>query len=117
MDPGRSRRPQRTCVQCRTKGDKDRFLRIAGRPGTAWELDPRGTRPGRGIYLCRDAGCLGEFARMIRTKKGAARLRMGGSAEALADQVEAFLAGSGRPDAGFGKPVGTGCARGRRGAS
>jgi predicted RNA-binding protein YlxR (DUF448 family) len=118
MGPERRRhRPQRMCVQCRNKGDKDGFFRIAGRPGEGWEPDPRGTRPGRGIYLCRDMGCVEEFTKKIGTKKGAARWKMGGSAEVLVQYLEACRAGSGRPDVRSVKPLGTGCARGRRGAS
>jgi len=87
-------RPQRTCVQCGVKGDKDGFYRIAGRPGKGWEPDPGGTIPGRGIYLCRDAGCIEGFARRIRTQKGAARWKMGASAATLAAHLEARRDGS-----------------------
>ncbi|MDH3237138.1 MAG: DUF448 domain-containing protein [Deltaproteobacteria bacterium] len=81
-------RPERTCVQCGAKGHKDGFFRIAGRPGKGWEPDPAARRPGRGIYLCRGTGCIGSFARRIRTPKGARRFRMGASAASLADSLE-----------------------------
>lgn len=93
------------------------MLRIAGSPEKGWAPDLRGTRPGRGIYLCREAGCIGEFTKVIRTRKGAARWKMGGSAEAVAAVLETFLPGYGRPEADAGDPEGTGCARRRRGAS
>ncbi len=82
-------RPQRTCVQCGAKADKDGLFRIVGRPGKRWDPDPGGKMPGRGIYLCRGTGCMEEFARRIRTRKGASRLRMGASAPSLADHLEA----------------------------
>jgi predicted RNA-binding protein YlxR (DUF448 family) len=89
MAPARKRGPpQRTCVQCRAKGDKDRFLRIAGRPGEGWEPDPGAERDGRGFYLCRGTGCIEGFARSIRTPKGARRFRIGSSAASLADILE-----------------------------
>ncbi|HEU5359810.1 MAG TPA: YlxR family protein [Candidatus Deferrimicrobiaceae bacterium] len=86
--------PQRTCVQCGTKGDKGGFYRIAGRPGKGWEPDPEAKMPGRGIYLCRDAACIAGFARRIRTQKGAARWKMGASAGSLAIRLEAWRDGS-----------------------
>jgi predicted RNA-binding protein YlxR (DUF448 family) len=94
MIPKRKRhRPQRTCVQCGAKADKDRFFRIAGRPGKRWDPDPAARMPGRGIYLCRSTGCVEEFARRIRTRKGAARMGMGASAASLADHLEAWREG------------------------
>lgn len=85
-DPGA---PQRTCVQCGAKGEKGRLLRIAGRRGREWAIDPGGRREGRGIYLCRDPGCLAGFARRLRTRKGASRLGIGAGADALADALDA----------------------------
>ena len=94
MTPGRRpHRPQRTCVQCRAKKGKEGLFRLAGRPGKGWEPDPGAVRPGRGIYLCRDTGCIERFAQRIRTQKGAARWKMGRSAEELADRLEARLSG------------------------
>ncbi len=90
----RSHRPQRTCVQCRAKKDKEGLFRIAGREGRGWEPDPLAVRPGRGIYLCRDTGCIERFAKRIRTQKGAARWKMGRSAAALADRLETGLFGA-----------------------
>ena len=83
------RRPQRTCVQCGAKGDKSGFRRIAGRPGEAWEPDPGTGVPGRGLYLCREGDCVEGFARRIRTRKGAARFRLGAHAASLADRLDA----------------------------
>ncbi len=84
----RGHRPQRTCVQCGAKGDKDGFLRIAGRPGREWEPDPGAERSGRGFYLCRGSGCIEDFAKNIRTQKGSRRFRVGASAASLADALE-----------------------------
>ncbi len=70
-------------------------MRIAGRPETGWQPDPEGRKPGRGIYLCRKPQCVEGFARRIRTPKGGARWRMGGSGADLADRLAAWWAGEG----------------------
>lgn len=91
MTPRPDRRfPRRTCAQCGRAGEKDAFLRLAGRPGELWEPDPEGKRPGRGIYLCRNAACVGGFARALRTRKGAARWGMGDRAGEVADRIDAW---------------------------
>lgn len=77
-------------MQCGRPGDKETFLRMAGRPGERWEPDPEGKRPGRGIYLCREEACIAGFARALRTRKGAARWRMGGLAGEVADRIDAW---------------------------
>ena len=87
------RDPLRTCVQCGGKAEKRSLLRIAGRPGGGWTPDPEGTRPGRGIYLCRKAECVEGFVRRIRTPKGAARWRMGTSGTELGEKISAWWAG------------------------
>jgi predicted RNA-binding protein YlxR (DUF448 family) len=98
VTPRRSdaRKPQRTCVQCGTASDKERLLRIAGRPGSEWTPDPDGLLPGRGIYLCRDGACVEKFAERIRTRKGGARWRMGEAGGELADRLAAAWAGRGK---------------------
>ncbi len=94
MTPGRDRhRPERTCVQCGAKGEKEGFLRVARRPGGGFDPDPRGQAAGRGIYLCRETACIERFARRIRTAKGAARFRMGDAAAGLADRLDAWQTG------------------------
>lgn len=82
--------PQRSCVQCGAAGGKGRFLRIAGRPGSTWAPDPGGRLPGRGIYLCREGGCIERFASRIRTRKGGARWKMGDGGMELADRLDAM---------------------------
>lgn len=88
--------PERTCVQCGASGRKESFLRIAGRPGSGWDPDPGGRKPGRGIYLCRTAECVAGFARRLRTPKGAARWKMGIDGAVLADKVSAWWAAEDR---------------------
>lgn len=92
IPPSEVRAPRRTCVQCGETGGKRSFLRIAGRPERGWEPDPEGLKPGRGIYVCRNAACVEEFVKRIRTPKGGARWKMGSSGAALADRVAAWWA-------------------------
>ncbi|OGP33842.1 MAG: hypothetical protein A2X88_01840 [Deltaproteobacteria bacterium GWC2_65_14] len=82
--------PRRTCVTCGRTGEKGSFLRIAGRPGERWEIDPEGRRPGRGIYLCRAEACVRGLSRRLGTRKGAGRWRMGTHAVALAGELETW---------------------------
>ncbi len=77
-------------MSCGRGGDKHTFLRIAGRVGGPWEIDPEGRKPGRGIYLCREEECIRRFLRRLRTRKGGDRWRMGKDAGGLAAQVESW---------------------------
>ena len=54
-------RPQRTCIVCRLKTDKDELLRIVRLPDHSFKLDRSGCLPGRGAYVCRFGKCW-EFA-------------------------------------------------------
>jgi len=48
--------PLRTCVACRTTGDKRELLRVVRTP-QGIELDPGGRKAGRGAYVCRRPEC------------------------------------------------------------
>jgi hypothetical protein len=87
--------PLRTCVQCGAVLPKGRLLRVAGRPGGGWEPDPRGTLPGRGIYLCRGGECMAKFSARVRTPKGGARWKMGAAGPELARRLAAMASGTG----------------------
>lgn len=49
--------PQRTCVACRTTGDKRKLVRAVRTPEGSVEVDPSGKRDGRGAYLCARPAC------------------------------------------------------------
>lgn len=58
--------PQRTCAGCRTVRPQRELVRVVRTPTGGVELDDeRGKRPGRGVYVCPDEGCL---QRALRTK-------------------------------------------------
>ena len=50
--------PQRQCVGCREMKDKRALIRVVRSPEGEVSLDFRGTKPGRGAYVCPDAACL-----------------------------------------------------------
>ena len=49
--------PERTCVGCRKKCEKDELIRFAYYNGVM-SFDREWSLPGRGAYLCRDDACL-----------------------------------------------------------
>jgi|SRR5689334_1018833 predicted RNA-binding protein YlxR (DUF448 family) len=55
-------RPQRTCIGCMRRDDKERMLRIAV-CGDTLTLDEDARMPGRGAYLHRSNRCITDFVR------------------------------------------------------
>lgn len=49
--------PLRSCIVCQEKRPKRELIRIVCTPEGAIEVDPKGKRPGRGAYVCRDPRC------------------------------------------------------------
>jgi hypothetical protein len=49
--------PLRNCIACQQKRPKRELLRIVRTPEGTLEIDPRGKRPGRGAYVCRERTC------------------------------------------------------------
>lgn len=62
--------PKRTCVGCRTEREKQDLRRIVRTPGGDVCLDPGGRLPGRGVYVCPDAGCLDRALRSRALERG-----------------------------------------------
>ena len=50
--------PFRQCLGCREMKPKAELVRVVRSPEGTVSLDLRGKAPGRGAYVCRDAGCL-----------------------------------------------------------
>ena len=57
--------PQRTCIACRTTGDKRALVRIVRTPAGV-EVDVSGKKPGRGAYICYQPKCWQEALRKGR---------------------------------------------------
>lgn len=50
--------PIRQCLGCREHKPKNELIRVVRSPEGAVSLDFRGKKPGRGAYVCPNAGCL-----------------------------------------------------------
>lgn len=52
--------PIRTCVACRTTGDKRGLLRVVRGPDGVVRFDPTGKANGRGAYVCASEACIAQ---------------------------------------------------------
>ena len=50
--------PQRMCIVCRTRRDKQDFLRIVKQADGKVIVDDGGKLPGRGAYICNNRECI-----------------------------------------------------------
>ena len=50
--------PQRSCVVCRVKNNKENLIRLVKSPDGKVFLDTAKKLPGRGVYICPDLDCL-----------------------------------------------------------
>jgi uncharacterized protein len=48
--------PERTCIACRRTSGKRELIRLVY-VNSAVEVDPKGKKPGRGVYLCANRQC------------------------------------------------------------
>lgn len=68
------KKPQRTCVVCKTCKDKSELIRIVLKPDGSVAFDPSGKLAGRGAYLCKDQACIeAELKKSGRLSKGLRR--------------------------------------------
>jgi predicted RNA-binding protein YlxR (DUF448 family) len=49
--------PQRTCIACRQKKEKNALIRLVRTSEGSVEVDLSTKKPGRGAYLCRQKDC------------------------------------------------------------
>ena len=82
------KKPQRSCVCCRTTRDKSELLRIVAMADGSIVYDPTGKAPGRGSYLCRNAVCIKtELKKAARLSKGLRRAISDEEIENLAKEM------------------------------
>ena len=82
------KKPQRSCVCCRTTRDKSELLRIVAMADGSIVYDPTGKAPGRGSYLCRNAECIKtELKKAARLSKGLRRAISDEEVENLAKEM------------------------------
>ena len=65
------KKPQRSCVSCRTVRDKNELVRVVVTPDGEVAYDPTGKLAGRGAYLCRNEECItAELKKAAKLSKG-----------------------------------------------
>ena len=65
------KKPQRSCVSCRTVRDKQDLLRIVLTPEGNVVYDPTGKLSGRGAYLCPNEECItAELKKALKLSRG-----------------------------------------------
>ena len=58
--------PQRTCMGCNEKRDKNELIRIVKNKDNEIHIDNTGKMDGRGAYICNDINCL---EKVIKSKR------------------------------------------------
>ena len=82
------KKPQRSCVCCRTTRDKSELLRVVAMADGSIVYDPTGKAPGRGSYLCKNAECIkSELKKAARLSKGLRRAISDEEIETLAKEM------------------------------
>ena len=61
--------PQRTCIGCSTKQNKQDLIRIVKNKDGQIHVDPSGKMEGRGTYICKKAECLEKAVKSKRILK------------------------------------------------
>lgn len=74
--------PQRMCIGCRTRKEKQELVRVVRSPEATVIVDPGGKKPGRGAYLCPSQECLN---RAIKSRALGKALRVPVSDEIVED--------------------------------
>lgn len=62
-------KPQRTCMGCFEKKDKNKLIRIVKNKKEEIFIDKTGKAEGRGIYICNDVNCLGKLIKNNKLEK------------------------------------------------
>jgi predicted RNA-binding protein YlxR (DUF448 family) len=82
------KKPQRSCVCCKTVRDKGELLRVVSLADGSIVYDPTGKAPGRGSYLCRNEECIKtELKKAARLSKGLRRAISDEEIKALAQEM------------------------------
>lgn len=63
------RQPQRTCMGCNEKKDKNDLIRIVKNKENEISIDRTGRLDGRGAYICDDIKCLEKVIKSKRLEK------------------------------------------------
>jgi len=83
--------PLRTCMACRTSGDKKTLIRIVRTSTGEVVVDPTGKLAGRGAYICSSPDCL---RKAIKEKRFSRALRIDVPGETIRQLEEIVKQGS-----------------------
>lgn len=61
--------PQRTCMGCNEKKDKNKLIRIVKNQNNEINIDKTGKMSGRGAYICDNIKCLEKVVKSKRLEK------------------------------------------------
>lgn len=61
--------PQRTCMGCNEKKEKNQLIRIVKNKENEITIDKTGKKEGRGAYICDDEKCLEKLIKSRRLEK------------------------------------------------
>ena len=61
--------PQRTCMGCNEKKDKNKLIRIVKNKDNEVKVDKTGKMAGRGAYICDDINCLEKVVKSKRLER------------------------------------------------
>lgn len=81
--------PMRQCLGCREMKPKGELIRVVRSPEGEISLDFRGKKPGRGAYVCPDAGCLSKVKKSRALERAFSAPVEPGVYEALEAQLKA----------------------------
>lgn len=80
--------PQRQCLGCREMKNKKDLIRAVRSPEGEISLDFKGKKPGRGAYVCPDAGCLAKARKSRALERAFSSLIMDEVWEGLEEQMK-----------------------------
>lgn len=63
------KQPQRTCMGCNQKKDKNQLIRIVKNKDNIISIDRTGKKEGRGAYICDDVKCLEKLMKSKRLER------------------------------------------------
>lgn len=62
-------KPQRTCMGCNEKREKQQLIRIVRNKQNEIKIDKTGKMEGRGAYICNNVACLDRVKKSKRLEK------------------------------------------------
>ena len=62
-------KPQRTCMGCNEKKEKQQLIRIVKNKQNEIKIDKTGKMEGRGAYICNNVSCLDRVKKSKRLEK------------------------------------------------